>query len=254
MDNNTSSAIVTSLQPIRAKLTSASISRYTKTDDSDFCKVSRSLTEEDRMRTADNEIKTFPELSKRSDAVSDFLVQADTCTGQVVSILFGHSIDMIIAMLRIIKAEAAYCPIDVESTERRIRHVVENSRKSDYWRFGLPREALESFLAEVGFVCIEDVEHARMTSGNQVAVHPSVAPSQTCYNIFTSGSTGLSKGCVLSHSTVLNSVLQTSSATQIDKSLRVLLFVNYTFDSSIIDIFGYLTYGGRLGFLYEPDC
>ena len=190
---------------------------------------------------------TFSKLSKRSDAVSDFLIQAGVCTGQVVPILFGHSIDMIIAMLGIMKAGAAYCPIDVESPERKIRHVVEKVAArviigdSDY------REKLSDvFLAEFGFACIEEIEHVRMTSGTKAAVRPSVAPQHPCYILFTSGSTQLPKGCVLSHSAVVNAVLQTSSTTQIGVCSRVLLFANYIFDASVIDIFGCLVTGGTL--------
>ncbi|TAQ85239.1 hypothetical protein B7494_g6435 [Chlorociboria aeruginascens] len=74
---------------------------------------------------------TFSVLSERADTVSDFLVQANVCTGHIVLIIFSHSTDMIVAMLGIMKAGAAYCPIDIESPERKIRHVVEKVLSPD---------------------------------------------------------------------------------------------------------------------------
>jgi non-ribosomal peptide synthetase component F len=64
--------------------------------------------------------------------------------------------------------------------------------------------------------------------------------------MFTSGSTGSPKGCILSHRAVMNAVLQTSAVTNINPATRVLLFASYTFDASVIDIFGSLLSGATL--------
>jgi amino acid adenylation domain-containing protein len=191
---------------------------------------------------------TFSELSTRSDTVRDFIAQAGLRNNQVVPIIFSHSIDMVVAMLGIMKAGAAYCPIDVDAPEGKIRYVVEKVAArvivgdADY-----RKKVSNIFLAEFDFVSIREIEQMRMKSGTKAsAVGISVTPQDPCYVLFTSGSTGLPKGCILTHSAVLNAVLQTSSKTQITEVSRVLLFANYVFDASVIDIFGSLLTGGTL--------
>ncbi|KPM37546.1 Linear gramicidin synthase subunit B [Neonectria ditissima] len=67
---------------------------------------------------------TFSELSRSSDAVCDYLVDAGIGLGQIVPILFDASVDMVVAMLGIMKSGAAYCPIDVDGPDLRIRQTV----------------------------------------------------------------------------------------------------------------------------------
>ena len=190
---------------------------------------------------------TFFELSERSDAVSDFLVQADIRTGHVVPIVFGHSTEMIVAMLGIMKVGAAYCPIDVDAPEGRIRDIIEKTAARLVVGDADNRKKISKVLLEkFEFVCMEEIERARWTSKSNATVYPDVASENPCYVLFTSGSTGRQKGCVLSHSAVVNAVLETSSTTQIDRSSRVLLFANYIFDASVIDIFGCLFTGATL--------
>jgi non-ribosomal peptide synthetase component F len=166
----------------------------------------------------------------------------------VVPILFDPSIDMVIAMLGIMKAGAAYCPLDTEAPEHRLRHIV--GRVAARMVVGHPdyEARLPACIQpEVVFVSLGDMERAMAAaSGREVPVRRPAAPRDPCYVLFTSGSTAAPKGCVLSHSAVANAVVETSVATRIDPSSRVLLFANYVFDASVADIFGCLCTGGTL--------
>ncbi|KAM5357644.1 hypothetical protein ACJZ2D_016057 [Fusarium nematophilum] len=146
----------------------------------------------------------FSELSRSSGAVCDYLVEAGIRAGQIVPILCDVSIDMVVAMLGVMKAGAAYCPIDVDSPDLRIRQTV---------------------IQVAAKVMIGD----RVNGGQTIRGTPG---------------RGNPKACVLSHGAVANAVLQTSSTTQLTQGSRVLLFASYIFDASVIDMFGCLATGG----------
>lgn len=75
-------------------------------------------------------------------------------------------------------------------------------------------------------------------------IFPAGQPSDVAYTIFTSGSTGKPKGVVLEHGTLCTSLLEQGKAFGCEKGTRVLQFCSYTFDISVMEIFGTLLHGG----------
>ena len=211
-----------------------------------FTKTAQVFPEQRAVET-ENGFVTFSELCERSDAIRDFLLHAGVSSGEIVPIVFGHSIDMIVAMMGILKAGAAYCPVDVGSPAARVRYIVEKVAARVIIGNQSYREKLSDAVhVEFGFLSVEEIVRARATPETGAAAGPLVTPQHNCYVLFTSGSTGCPKGCVLTHSAVVNAVLQTSAKTQINACSRVLLYANYIFDASVIDIFGCLATGGTL--------
>jgi amino acid adenylation domain-containing protein len=188
---------------------------------------------------------SFEELLRQSDMVGGFLSHAGVGPGFYVPILMEQSVNMTVAMLGIMKAGAAYCPIDVDSPDQRLSYILEKTAATVVIGTELYRRRIQrwlgndrQFISVDGIVTRDDIERC-------IISHP-VAPHHACYVLFTSGTTGVPKGCVLSHHAVVNAVEQTREKTKLDCHARVLLFANYTFDASVMDIFGSLFSGARL--------
>ncbi|KAG9230477.1 hypothetical protein BJ875DRAFT_546147 [Amylocarpus encephaloides] len=192
---------------------------------------------------------TFSQLSEKMDVVSNFLIKSSVCRGSIVPIMFSHSISMVATMLGVMKAGAAYCPIDIESPEPKIRRMLESIGARIIIGDAYSQSKLsEAFAIDFRYICIDEVwqEREKPTTWTEAGVPSIVTPQDPCYVLFTSGSTGIPKGCILSHSAVANAIIQTSSTTGIGEKSRVLLFANYIFDASVVDIFGSLTNGATL--------
>jgi non-ribosomal peptide synthetase component F len=67
---------------------------------------------------------TFSELLRNADAICDHLVEGNITADQIVPILFGLSVNMVVAMLSIMKAGATYCPVDVDGPDLRLRQAL----------------------------------------------------------------------------------------------------------------------------------
>lgn len=191
---------------------------------------------------------TFLELAKMVDVVCNRLSQAGVCSHEVVPILFDHSAEMIAAMIGVLKSGAAYCPVDADCPDQKLHHILATTMgkvvlcQSHYFA------RLSRILgASIAIMCVPggaDIEETLL--GGVQSVGQAIDAQQPCYVLFTSGSTGSPKACVLSHRAVVNAVLQTSAVTDIKPKTRVLLFASYTFDASVIDIFGSLLNGATL--------
>ena len=211
-----------------------------------FTKVAQIFPEQRTIETEDGFVK-FSELAEKSDAMRDFLLHAGVSSDKVVPIVFGHSIDMIVAMMGILKVGAAYCPVDTEFPGARVRYVVEKvAARLIIGDQSYRKKISDAVHVEFGFLSVEEIVHAEITPETGAVVGAPVTPQHSCYVFFTSGSTGRPKGCVLTHSAVINAVLQTSAKTQIGPDSRVLLYANYIFDASVMDTFGCLTTAGTL--------
>ncbi|RGP66746.1 amino acid adenylation domain-containing [Fusarium sporotrichioides] len=72
----------------------------------------------------ENRSMTFSELMQNTYAICDHLIEVGISAGQIIPILFDTSVDMVMTVLVIMEAGAAYCPIDSEDPYLRIRQPV----------------------------------------------------------------------------------------------------------------------------------
>ncbi|KAL1883653.1 NRPS protein [Paecilomyces lecythidis] len=193
---------------------------------------------------------TYKQLDELSSRLAKHLLRFTQGRQMIVPILFPRKPDMIIAMLAVLKAGAAYCPLDMSAPASRLDYIIREVNASviltDDAGFSVMSAELNLGLQ------IVNLDALRWTFyDNDEALLPEVAPSSPCYVLFTSGSTGEPKGCILSHRAVASSIKAALPAFQLDVTDRVLLFANYIFDASVIDIYGTLSGGAAL--ILVPD-
>ncbi|MEY9862088.1 amino acid adenylation domain-containing protein [Catenulispora sp. GAS73] len=184
---------------------------------------------------------TYAELDARANRLAHALIGAGVRPGDRVGLLLDRTPHVVEAILAVLKAGAAYVPVDLTAPADRaafvfgdtgVRVVVTDQGEAapaGPWR------------------CFDLAEQAA-----HVAVSPSVrpgvpvAPGAVAYLIFTSGSTGAPKGVAVAHehvSRLMSSGLEHFGFTEDDVWT---LFHSYAFDWTVWELWGALHHGGRL--------
>lgn len=188
---------------------------------------------------------SYGELDRRSNQLARWLVRQGVIPGAIVGIAAHRSLSMVVGMLGILKAGAAYVPIDPSYPRERIAYMIRNSGAGIVLASGeaeLP-DALE--LEDTRVVSLEAL--ARTLTGEPTAP-PDVAVSagDLMYVIYTSGSTGQPKGVMVEHASVVNHCREIIKRFRMSPEDKVLQFTSPSFDVSVQEIFPTLLCGATL--------
>jgi len=214
-----------------------------------------SLFEEQAKKTPDhiavmfgNSVLTYREINEKSDRLAGLLRQQyDICPNEVVGMVLDRSDLMILAILAIQKAGAAYMPLDPEYPKARKEFVIKDSgiklliTRLEY--------AFELDYFEGSIFTID----AASAEGPVQDDHPKpvILPEHLAYVIYTSGSTGEPKGVMIEHKAIVNTIIaqiQTLGIGELDRGLQ---FSSPSFDASVWEIFLMLLSGGTLCIIDE---
>ena len=186
---------------------------------------------------------TYAELNGRANQIARMLLDAGITPRSFVAICIERSPIMLASLLGILKAGAAYVPLDPGFPRERLDFILEDSAAPVLLT---TKSLAEKFAASnVRVVCIdEDFEAVanRETGNPQVQV----TPDDNAYVIYTSGSTGKPKGVAISHgsfSNFLDAMCGEISFTSDDALLAV---TTLSFDMAAMGLFLPLICGGRV--------
>ncbi|GLZ32188.1 hypothetical protein Lesp02_43760 [Lentzea sp. NBRC 105346] len=190
---------------------------------------------------------TYRELDARANRLAHALVERGIGPEAIVAVAAGRSMDLIIALLAVGKAGAAYLPVDPDYPADRIAYMLEDAR---------PALALVDDGADAIIAGLSDVPRLALGTTDD---HPSTRPANVglvtahpAYVIYTSGSTGRPKGVVVSHAGVASLVHTHLSRLGVGPGTRTLQFASPSFDSAFWEIAMGLFSGGTL-VLATPD-
>ncbi|MGI5163169.1 non-ribosomal peptide synthase/polyketide synthase [Spirillospora sp. CA-253888] len=173
---------------------------------------------------------TFAELDARADAVAARLAAMGAGPESVVALAMPRSADAVAAILGVLKAGAAYLPLDLEYPAERLRLMLEDARPACVLTTG----TAAPLVPEAG-VPVLRIEECGEPAG---PVRVPVAAEHPAYVIFTSGSTGRPKGVVVTHGGLANlchdhlGTLIEPAAAALGRPARALLTASLAFDSS----------------------
>jgi amino acid adenylation domain-containing protein len=163
-------------------------------------------------------------------------------TGDTIGVVMRRSETLVAALIGVMKAGAAYVPIDPKLPWEAVRLMVEDA--------GIGTLLVNSDTAANaanfdGQLFVMDIE---LDSLATPAVDPDVSlgADALAYAIYTSGSTGRPKSVALPHRAVVNTILWRNGYYGIDATDVNLQMPSFAFDSSVVDIFGFLAAGARL--------
>lgn len=168
---------------------------------------------------------SYGELSKRSSAIAAALIARGVNRGEFVGLLAERSANAVAAILGVLKAGAAYVPIDPSYPADRIQYILDDSKA----RVLLDGREIEAMLAA--------------PAAEPAQVHAD--PNDVAYMIYTSGSTGRPKGVMVTHANATRLFTATEPWFRFDESDVWSVFHSLAFDFSVWEIWGALLYGGR---------
>ncbi|HKV34448.1 MAG TPA: amino acid adenylation domain-containing protein [Pyrinomonadaceae bacterium] len=173
----------------------------------------------------EDERLTYRELNEQANRVANYLRAAGVENGELVGLFTSRSLRMVVALLGILKAGAAYVPLDERYPAKRLDFMLKDSGV----RVLLTDRDWEA-IAECG------AENPEQIFTNQ----------QRAYVIYTSGSTGQPKGVEVSHRAVVNLLNAVISKTSVKATDTMLSVSTLSFDIAVAEIFVPLIVGGRV--------
>lgn len=182
---------------------------------------------------------TYAELDRRAELLAEFLTRAGVRPGDRVGLFLTRSISMVVGVLGVLKAGAAYVPQDVRiAPEVHLRHIVRIARINFVLTTSEHVSSLPDHLATV--VAIDTLPEA---TGFSRTITPE---SDVAAVIFTSGTTGRPNGVQVSHANLCNVLLTAPGSLGITPGTRVSQLLNIAFDMAMWEILGTLANGGTL--------
>jgi amino acid adenylation domain-containing protein len=182
---------------------------------------------------------TYRELDDKATSLASRLISLGVKPQTFVPLCFEKSGWTIVAMLAVMKAGAAFVPLDFEAPILRLREIVTDVKASLILCAPQYQELCHSIPCKT--LVVDGITTAQE---GRLQTLPSVESDTPAYVIFTSGSTGKPKGAMIKHYSFISSSAAFAPAFGIDESSRVLQFASYTFDACLIEILSVLIQGG----------
>ncbi|WP_084534945.1 non-ribosomal peptide synthetase [Nocardia yamanashiensis] len=183
---------------------------------------------------SDTEELTYAQFDDRVNRLAHWLIREGVGAEDIVGLRMTTSIEFLVAVYAVLKAGAAYLPIDPAYPDDRIDYLIEDARP----RLVLGRvefDAAESAAADLPDTAPDDTDRRRP-----------LRPDNLAYVIYTSGSTGKPKGVPVAHAAIAEHVVSFTAEWGMTSEDRLLQSSSVSFDASLLDIFVTLALGARL--------
>lgn len=181
---------------------------------------------------------TYRDLSTRSTLLAHRLRSVGLKSEGISGVCLDRSVDMVVALLAVLKAGGAYLPLDPDFPPERLAFMLEDSDASILISRHNLVQGLPSTRATVVFLESEQE--------NPKSPLPEVRPDSLAYVIYTSGSTGRPKGVAVEHRSVVNLLASMQSVPGISAQDRLLAVTTLSFDIAGLEIFLPLIVGAQL--------
>ncbi|MEO1628104.1 MAG: condensation domain-containing protein, partial [Bacteroidota bacterium] len=188
---------------------------------------------------------TFKGLDERSNQLAHYLLARGVKGEELVPICLDRSLEMMVAILGILKVGAAYVPIDPSFPTSRIQFILEDCEA----RLVLTHSQFSKHFDDQ-IACFLDELPLERESAKAVQVE--VLPRHLAYAIYTSGTTGQPKGVLNQHAGLMNRLLWMRDDLNITGDDVLLQKTTYTFDVSVWELTMFMLSGSRLVFA-DPE-
>lgn len=190
---------------------------------------------------SDNGQLTYQQLHSRANRLARWLIAQGIGADDIIGLRMTTSVEFMVAVLAVLKAGAAYLPIDPANPPDRIEYFVADAAP----RVVIGREEFDAAERAAGQLSDSAVTDADRT-------HP-VHPEHLAYVIYTSGSTGLPKGVAVSHRALAEHLYGFFTEWTLTPEDVALQWISVSFDASLAEIFGALAFGAKL-VVPKPDA
>jgi amino acid adenylation domain-containing protein len=184
---------------------------------------------------------TYEELDRKAEQFAGYLAHLGVVSSDTVAICMERSLDWIVAALGIMRAGAAYVPLDSAWPDSRLRFAIENS---DATALVARTALLERLQTKVHG--IDPFRDAAVIASAPKRTRGQILPEDLAYVIYTSGSTGVPKGVEITHANLHHLVQWHREAFGVTQNDRASHLAGLGFDASAWEIWAHLAAGATL--------
>lgn len=184
---------------------------------------------------------TYEELDDKANRFASHLARLGVGPDCCVALCFERCFDWIIAALGVLRAGAAYVPLDPGWPDSRLRFAVEDSGANIL----IARATLLDRL-QCRALGLDPFRDAAAIASAPALEHKPIPPDGPAYIIYTSGSTGVPKGVEITHACLSNLIRWHSETFEVKQSDRASHVLSLGFDAAVLEIWGHLSAGATL--------
>jgi amino acid adenylation domain-containing protein len=184
---------------------------------------------------------SYEEFDRRADQFAGYLVQLGVECGSTVAICMERSFNWIVAALGIMRAGAAYVPLDFGWPDSRLRFAIADSGAT----FLVARSALLDRL-QCKAHGIDPCRDAPAIAASPQAVFRPVEPERLAYVIYTSGSTGVPKGVEITHGNLAHLIRWHRYTFRVTRQDRASHLLGLGFDAAVLETWAHLCAGATI--------
>jgi amino acid adenylation domain-containing protein len=186
---------------------------------------------------------TYAQLDKRANQLARHLIKIGVEPGSLVGIALDRSLDLLVGLLAIWKAGAAYLPLDAAYPRDRIAVVIEETSLATLLTHSKLLPNLPIF--DTRPICL-DRDWVLIERERETCPAINLEPSSIAYTIYTSGSTGKPKGVEVTHRNVVNLLWSMRQTPGLHDRDRLLAVTTLSFDIAALELFLPLIAGAQV--------
>ncbi|KYG02200.1 hypothetical protein BE21_55215 [Sorangium cellulosum] len=192
---------------------------------------------------------TYDALNRRANQLARRLRRLGVRRDTGVALLLDRTPELIVGVLGILKAGAAYVPLDLSYPAERLRFMCADAGV----RVLVTRAGLLHLLPDHGAeaLCM-DAAQDLLSAEPDHDLDDDASPEQLAYVLYTSGSTGTPKGVAMPQGPLVNLLAWQLRQTALGSGDRTLQFAPISFDASFLELFATFWAGGTLVLISEP--
>ena len=186
---------------------------------------------------------TYQQLNQRANQLAHYLISLGVGTQDLIGICLERSLEMVVGLLGILKAGAAYVPLDPAYPAERLAFILADTQTPII----LTQERLVTSLqTHSGQVVCLDSHWELIAQNSQENPICKTTSDHLIYIIYTSGSTGQPKGVMIPHQGIYNQLFWRQKTFELTAADKVLQNISFSFDPSVWQIFWPLCFGAKL--------
>jgi amino acid adenylation domain-containing protein len=191
--------------------------------------------------TFEDDSISYADLNKRANKLAHFLRNLGAGPNTLVGICLPRSIELVVAVLAVFKAGAAYLPIEVGTPEDRSRHMLKEASSP----IVLTDSTVKNIQASAPKIVCIDKDWKQISEKADTDLPPASSPNDLAYCIYTSGSTGSPKGVLVKNASVVNCIAVSSKRLGLDNRDCIPCLASLSFDIALFELLCALLNGGR---------
>lgn len=193
-----------------------------------------------------NKVLTYANLDRRSNQLANYLYQRCRLSpDDKIGVMMDRSENLVITLLAVLKAGAAYVPMLPLYPARRLEYIARNSGVQAIITEAAFKDLLpaDEELQKIPMLVLDEIDSSSWPTSS---LYQEAGPQHLLYVMYTSGSTGTPKGIAIEQGPVVNVLSYFQQQLQIGKKDRMLAVATYAFDVSVPELFLPLIYGATV--------